>query len=109
MDNELNSAPGAWVDDEGVTVSEDAFYASIANRDPAMRREDVALYLATIMSEYRIGSAQEIPEKFKVLDEDGDGYISFEELLVAVDLYFDFKLELSIDEVRELNDFFFSQ
>jgi hypothetical protein len=109
QDRELGSAPGAWVDDEGVTVTEETFYASIANRDPAMPRDEVALYLATIMEEYRIGTVQEIPEKFRVLDEDGDGYISFEELLIAVDLYFDFRLELNIDEVRELNDFFFSQ
>ncbi len=74
-----------------------------------MHRSDVEVYLATIRSEYRLGASRPIPEKFKLLDEDGDGYISFDELLVAVDHYFDFQLDLNIDEVRELNDFFFSQ
>ena len=44
-----------------------------------------------------------------VLDSDADGYISFDELLKAIDLYFDFQVDLKIEELRELNDFFFSQ
>jgi Ca2+-binding EF-hand superfamily protein len=97
------------VDDDGVTVTEEDFYASIESRNHAMLREEVEIYLATIMSEYKMGASRPIPEAFKLLDEDGNGYISFDELLVAIDLYFDFKLDLSIVEVRELNDFFFSQ
>jgi hypothetical protein len=108
-DKELATAPGAWVDDDGVTVSEEDFYASIESRNEALPREDLELYLATIMSDYRMRSAQEIPDKFESLDEDGDGYISFDELLKTVDLYFDFQLELEIEELRELNEFFFSQ
>jgi Ca2+-binding EF-hand superfamily protein len=109
LDQELETSRGAWVDDQGVTVSEEAFYASIENRNEAMPREDVEVYLAMIRSEYRLSSSQVIPEKFKSLDEDNDGYLSFEELLKTVDLYFDFQLELDIDELRELNGFFFSQ
>jgi hypothetical protein len=108
-DKEFATAPGAWVDDDGVTVSEEDFYASIESRNEALPREELELYLATIMSDYRRRSAQEIPDKFESLDEDGDGYISFDELLKTVDLYFDFQLELEIDELRELNEFFFSQ
>ena len=109
LDQELETAPGAWVDDHGVTVSEEAFYVSIEPRIEAMQREDVEAYLTMIRSEYRLSSSQVIPKKFKSLDEDNDGYISFEELLKTVDLYFDFQLELDIDELRELNGFFFSQ
>ncbi len=108
-DQELETTSGAWVDDDGVTVTEEDFYASIESRNHAMPREEVEIYLATIMSEYKMGASRPIPEAFKLLDEDGNGYISFDELLVAIDLYFDFKLDLGIVEVRELNDFFFSQ
>jgi len=109
MDRELETVRGVWVDDEGVTVSEEAFYASIANRNNAMPRSQVADYFTTIRDDYSAGVAEELPEKFQMLDEDKDGYISFDELLKTIDLYFDYNLELDINEVRELNDFFFSQ
>ena len=49
----------------------------------------------------------EIPEIFQSLDVDGDGSLSLDELLLVIDRYFDFQLDL--EEVRQLNDFFFSQ
>ncbi len=51
----------------------------------------------------------EIPDKYKPIDEDRDGYISLDEISLALDKFFDFKLNLSIDEIYELNDFFFEQ
>ena len=74
-----------------------------------MPREEVEAYFTTIRDDYALRRSNEIPEKFLVLDEDSDGYISFDELLKAIDLYFDFQVDLNIEEVRELNDFFFSQ
>ena len=109
LDKELETSRGAWVDNEGITITEEAFYAGIENRNEAMPREDVGAYLDMIRSDYRLSSAMEIPEQFKSLDENKDGYISFDELLKTVDLYFDFQLDLDIDQLRELNGFFFSQ
>lgn len=109
LDQELESAPGVWVDETGVTVGEEAFYAALASRNPAMPRQDLDLYLETIRGEYEMRGSQKIPEKFKALDQDGDNYISFDELLLTVDQYFDFELDLNLDELRELNQFFFSQ
>ena len=51
----------------------------------------------------------EIPEKFKNLDTDKDDYISLDELLQAVDDFFDMKSDYTIDDIYELNDFFFDQ
>ena len=40
---------------------------------------------------------------------DGDGYISFPELLKSVDDYFDEKTDYKPEDIYELNSFFFSQ
>lgn len=109
LDKEPDTAPGAWVDDEGQTVSEDEFLDALQSRYNPMAREDVDAYTTLIMNNYRLPSASEIPERYRALDEDGDGYISFEELLKTIDQYFDFQLDLSLDELREVNEFFFSQ
>jgi len=109
LDMELESAPGVWVDEEGVTLTEEAFYARIESRNSAMPREEVEAYFTTIRDDYALRRSNEIPGRFLPLDSDSDGYISFDELLKAIDLYFDFQVDLKIEELRELNDFFFSQ
>jgi hypothetical protein len=109
LDQELNTRPNAWVDDLGVTVSEESYQAALELRNNAMERKDVADYIAITSGEYRLSSDVEIPEKFQVLDVDEDGYLSFDELLLAIDKYFDYQVDLDVEEVRILNDFFFSQ
>jgi hypothetical protein len=109
LDQEIESAPDAWVDESGVTVSENEYLSVMQLRNEAMEREDVIAYMALIQRDYRLGSSTEIPDKFKPLDTDEDGYLSFDELLRSIDQFFDFQLDLNLDEVREANDFFFSQ
>jgi len=109
LDLELFTERGAWVDDKGVTLFEEEFLESMELRKNAMPREGVEDYISIISGEYKLTSAVVIPEKFRTLDADEDGYLSFEELLQAIDKYFDFQLDLDVDEIRHLNDFFFSQ
>lgn len=109
LDKEVFSAPNAWVDEEGRTISEEEYLSRLMNRNEAMSRNDVIAYLETIGKSYVKRFVEEIPDKFKNLDTDGDGYISFEELLKAIDNYFDQKLTLSVEDIYELNNFFFSQ
>ncbi|MCK5067271.1 MAG: hypothetical protein KAR16_07530 [Bacteroidales bacterium] len=109
LDQELETDRRAWVDDRGVTVSEDEFEASMQLRNNAMAREHVEEYMALIRGEYRLESAVDIPENFISLDVDGDGYLSFDELILVIDKYFDFQLDMNVEEVRDLNDFFFAQ
>lgn len=66
-------------------------------------------YIETIGKTYVKKSIEVIPDKFKNLDTDGDDYISFEELLQVIDNYFDQKLNLSVEDIYELNNFFFEQ
>ena len=107
LDQEPDTRPGAWVDDQGVTVPEDEFLTTMQLRNNAMPRDEVGEYDAIISGQYQLDQHIEIPENFQSLDTDGDGTLSFEELLLIIDLYFDYQLDL--DEVRQLNDFFFSQ
>jgi len=109
LDKELGSANGAWVNEEGETVTENEYLSVMQLRNDAMEREDVIAYMALIESEYWFGSSTEIPDRFKPLDTDEDGYLSFEELLKAIDQFFDYQMDLNLDELREANDFFFSQ
>jgi len=110
LDLELFTARGVWVDDQGVTLFEEEFLESMELRNNAMPREGVDDYMTIISGDYTLPSEVEaIPEKFQVLDVDGDGELSFEELLRVIDSYFDLQLDLDLEEIRQLNDFFFSQ
>jgi hypothetical protein len=109
QDLEADTRPGAWVDPDGITVTEEEFLARLQYRDRAMKREEVAPYMDMILAEYMLGATVEIPDKFKPLDTDQDGYLSYEELLKSIDQYFDYQLDLSLEELRDLNEFFFSQ
>lgn len=109
LDQEKLSPEGAWVNEDGVSISEEEFLAELALRMEAMSREEVEEYFKTIGKAYISRSVESIPDKFKGLDMDGDGFISFEELLQAIDFYFDGKLDLTVEDIYELNDYFFSQ
>jgi len=109
LDLELFTERGAWVDDKGVTLFEEEFLESMELRNNAMPREGVEDYISIISGDYRLPSAGSIPAKFQALDADGDGELSFEELLRVIDSYFDLQMDLDLEEIRQLNDFFFSQ
>jgi len=109
LDQELDTPERAWVDDQGVTVTRAEFAASMDLRNNAMAREDLEEYMAIIRGEYRLESSVEIPENFVSLDVDGDGYLSFDELIMVIDKFFDSEVDMNIEEIRDLNNFFFAQ
>ncbi len=109
LDKDNFTPEGAWVDADGIEISEEKYLESLLSRNEAMNRQEVKDYFETIGKGYIRKTVAEIPDKFKVLDADEDGYISFEELLLAIDNYFDQKLNLKVEDIYELNNFFFSQ
>ena len=109
LDDEPYSELGAWVDEHGVTITEEEFDEAMSRRDNAMPRDEVEEYMSIISGEYRPNTEVSIPEKFQAFDADGNGELSFEELMQAIDQYFDLQQDLDVDEIRQLNDFFFSQ
>ena len=110
LDKEPLSLAGSYINDDGVAISEEELIAML-DMSNAVARKDVPLYLRTPESyaNYRSVAAKEIPPKFVSVDGDGDGYISFDEMLNEMNRFFDFESNMSADDIRELNDFFFSQ
>ncbi|KPK83975.1 MAG: hypothetical protein AMS27_11315 [Bacteroides sp. SM23_62_1] len=107
MDRERNTRPGGIVDENGVTLSEEELINMLASKE-AVPRRDLILYLASLQSGERL-SLIDMPEKFHSLDNDGDAYLSFDELLKAIDDFFDYRSELITDEVYQVINFFFAQ
>lgn len=110
LDDEPESRRGAMVDERGVEMSNEDVIKRI-DQTNAVAREDVSKYLREPSSyaHYKKLTYKEIPEKFKKVDADGDGYISFDEMMDAIDGFFDFDSELGTDDIYELNEFFFTQ
>lgn len=104
------SREGAIVDKNGVEITDSDMAAFLTNPD-AVNRDEVDEYLQFINSfaTYRRLTGIEIPDKFKNVDVDADQYISFEEVLEAIDNFFDFESNLSTEDIYELNNFFFAQ
>ncbi len=109
-DDEPSSRYGAYVDENGVEISENDVIASL-DMTNAVDRSDIDRYIRTPESytNYKKRGSVEIPEKFKSLDKDNDNYISFDEMMNAIDSFFDFDSNLSSDDLYDLNEFFFNQ
>jgi len=109
-DKEIDSPKGSIVDEYGKEMSGDAILKGLNNNlEPVNRSEVYMIPISMGWSKYSQTSAVEIPQKFKIVDTDGDEYISFEELLKSIDKFFDFKSELKSEDIYELNNFFFAQ
>lgn len=106
MDRE-DSPPGAIVDSNGVEYDEDELIRLLAIRE-AIPRNQLPLYMATGQEQQRMTLA-DLPEKFHVLDIDGDTYLSFDELLLAIDNFFDYQSFMNTEEVYRVINFFFAQ
>ncbi|MCG8698018.1 MAG: DUF6089 family protein [Bacteroidales bacterium] len=110
QDNEPHSTYGAMVDANGVEISDDQL-AKQLDFSSAVARKDIGLYLRTPESyaNYKKTSYKEIPQQFVKVDDDNDGYISYDEMMDAIDKFFDFDSELKSEDLQKLNEFFFSQ
>ncbi len=108
LDREV-SAPGAIVDEYGVEIKDETVIAFLEMQ--AIKRSDVEAYLAMYKGQNKVRRSGPIviPDKFKKVDIDRDGYISFDELLRTIDNYFDGTSDYTPNDIKELNNFFFEQ
>ena len=108
-DKEINSADTAIVDTDGVTLSEQRL-AELSKIDSAITEEEICnIYPSMCGITIVRRHFAEIPNKFKFVDVNNDNYISLDELNAVIDKFFDFEIELTVDDIYELTDFFFSQ
>jgi hypothetical protein len=102
-----DSRPGAIVDSVGVEMSEDELIRLLSTRE-AVARKDLYLYITPQQQTARMTMA-DLPEKFHVLDKDGNAYLSFDELLLAINDFFDYHSFMDTQEVYQVINFFFAQ
>ena len=110
-DKEKYSSQGAIVNDQGVEMTEQQVIASMNYNLAAINREEAYMVpVSGFSSKYSQAEGElEIPGKFKTVDKDGDGDISYDELLKAIDGYFNGQSQFNANDIYELNDFFFAQ
>lgn len=110
MDDEIPTRKGVFVNDRGVEITEDDLIA-LLDKSMAVGRNEIDLYIRTRESYSQRGKKSKIPvpAKFKALDTDKDNYISFDEMLLEINKFFDFNSKLTASDIYELNNFFFSQ
>jgi len=110
IDKEQFTPKGVIVDEFGAEISANKIREGLFQDLAAVDRDEV--YMVPIgmgWSKYSEMTNVDIPEKYKKLDKDKDEYISFDELLDAINGFFDFDSEFSTDDIYDLNSFFFAQ
>ncbi len=109
LDLEKNTTLGAFVNDNGVEMKVNDLLNMLNSE--GVKREDVKLILRSAINSKYFSKLtnKKVPNKFIAVDTDEDGYISFEEVLDAIDGFFNNSSEMNANDVYELKDFFFNQ
>jgi len=106
LDKEPRTKRGALVDDQGRAIPDTVGTAFLSGEGaPA---PDVGYYLKK-GSGATVKHINNIPLRFRKIDANNDGEISFDELLRTIDDYFDYRTMLSMEDIYDLINFFFSQ
>lgn len=92
----------------GIRLMEAQLIALLYDPD-AVKRSEVKLYKQAGSYSGAAIESDEIPDKFKPVDTNGDRYISLDELNNAIDAIFEMNSTLTPDDIYELQEFFFNQ
>ena len=110
LDKEQFTDKGVIVDEFGAALSANKIREGLFQDLAAVDRDEVYMVPVGLgWSKYSEMTTVEIPEKYKKLDKDKDDYISFDELLDAINGFFDFDSEFTTEDIYDLNGFFFAQ
>lgn len=109
LDKQTDTPFGSFaVGANGIRIMEAQLIALLYDPD-AVKRSEVKLYASKTQATSNIDTSKGIPAKFKIVDINGDNYISLEELQQAIDDFFEMKSTLTPEDINELQDFFFNQ
>ena len=111
LDSELTTPPTAfYVDVDGREVKQSKILAML-NDSAAMNQTDIYRHYPNLLEGTGLYRRfyKAIPEKFRSVDTNGDDYISLEEILNAINMFFDSQSDLKVDDLYELGEFFFIQ
>jgi hypothetical protein len=121
-DKELETVPGSIVTKDGVTLTDEMIANKIMIKDSV--QTEYRVFKASDLSKEEQAAIQKqyedsnngtsissvaIPEIFKELDSDKDGFISAKDVIDAIDGFFEGKYDLTAQDLNELIDFFFDQ
>jgi len=107
LDQQPNTPAGAIVGPTGIRLTIYHLVSLLFDPKAVLRKE-----LSTYYSKDRQAPRKQydkMPEKFRQVDTNNDGWISPTEMREAIDKVFDFKSTLTIDDVNELLEYFWVQ
>ncbi len=107
LDLEPGTPPGTMVDDSGRTWSDTALVVLL--HEQAAPANEMGYYLGGKGERPPLRRSTTIPLRFRQADTNHDGEISFDELLKMIEDYFDYKTLLSMQDIYDLINFYFSQ
>jgi hypothetical protein len=116
LDEEAGSAVDAIVDTKGITIGDEILgtdtlavkHSVIYLAYPSQRFKPMGTIYSTESIEDAGSKSTDLGD-FKDVDYDGNGYISSEEITLAIDAFFEGELDYSADKLHDLIDFFFDQ
>lgn len=109
-DKEPRTTYNTPVDDDGVELTDAGKTLPKLKIPPVLRTKMKLIPLSPIWeSKYSFAQGSPIPTKFQTVDADGDGYLSFDEIIRTVDDFFTGNNSYTPDDIYELNAYFFAQ
>ncbi len=122
LDKEPLTKAGAFVDENGVTITEKMiadrqtqFNAQATERSNLFNENPSLKYLKEVEAKSKSArksnpkGASSIPFAIKFADLNNDGYISTDEIAKAIDAFFEGDSEFTVEKLNDLIDFFFEQ
>jgi hypothetical protein len=109
MDADNRTPIGATVNNKGVAITKEDFNI-LDNQFAAVRREDARIFLSNNGRKHAYNKPKDgMPQKYRLVDTNKDGDISYDELKRAVDDFLDKKSNFTAAEISELYEYFFAQ
>jgi hypothetical protein len=118
-DKEPNTPENSIVDENGIALTDEQIALRNAMKDSVevekrvFKTDDLSEEETVELIEYfekqNVKVESSIPDKFKPVDTNNDGYISAKEVTNAIDAFFEGTLQLTVTELHELVDFYFEQ